>query len=150
MAEGLFRHALAAQGEPLNGLKVSSAGVSVFDRQTANPNTVMALSKVGIDLTKHRSQPITQTLLDSALAVFGMTESHLAMIALQANPPPANAFLMREFMGDDADPQIPDPFGMSLSHYEACRDNMVEAIPSLLQVVERLYSAQFSAETDDR
>ncbi len=150
MAEGLFRHALAAQGEPLNSITVSSAGVSVFDRQTANPNTVMALSKVGIDLTKHRSQPITQTLLDSALAVFAMTESHLAMIALQANPPPENAFLMRAFMGEDADPQIPDPFGMSLSHYEVCRDNMVEAIPSLLQVVERLYAAQFSTETDDR
>lgn len=150
MAEGLFRHALAAQEDPLNQLKVSSAGVSVFDRQKANPNSVTAMSKVGIDLSNHQSRPLTQELIDSALAYFAMTETHLAMLTFQLSPPPENAFLMRSFIGDESDTEIPDPFGMSLVHYESCRDSMVEAIPSLIKAVERLYKAQFSQNSDDK
>lgn len=150
MAEGLFRHALAAQGEPLKSLKVSSAGVSVYDRQAANPNAVKAMSKVGIDISQHRSQPLNPSLTDTALAFFAMTDTHLAMISIQIDPVPENAFLMRDFIEGGAGPQIPDPFGMSLTHYEACRDSMVEAIPSLIKVVERLYKAQLPISSDDK
>ena len=44
----------------------------------------------------------------------------------------------------------PDPFGMDLSAYEACRDSMVEAIPSLIRVVEKLYKSQLTSRSDDR
>jgi len=149
MAAGLFKHALEAQPEPLKSLKVSSAGVSVFDRQPANPNSIRAMSKVGVNIGNHRSQPLSPQLADSALAFFGMTESHLALLSLQIEPAPPNAFLMREFIGGGADIAIPDPFGMDLSAYEACRDSMVEAIPSLIKVVEQLYKAQLQSHTDD-
>ena len=149
MAAGLFRHALAAQPEPLRSLTVNSAGVSVFETQPANPNSVRALSKVGIDLSDHRSRPLTSDMATNALAFFTMTESHLAMLSLQLDPVPANAFLMRQFIGGGADPSIPDPYGMDLSHYEACRDSMVEAIPSLIEVVNTLYKAQLPQNSDD-
>jgi len=149
MAEGLFRHALAAQGDPLKSLKVSSAGVSVYDRQTASPNSVKAMAKVGIDISNHKSQPLNESMLESALAFFAMTETHLAMLSYQIDPPPENAFLMRAFIEGNADTQIPDPFGMNLSEYEACRDSMVEAIPSLVKVVEKLYHAQLAQDSDD-
>ena len=142
MAEGLFRHALNAQPEPLKSLVVSSAGVSTFDSQPAANNAVTALSKVGIDISNHRSQPITREMLDRALVFFAMTDTHLAMITFQTEPAPTNAFLMRQFLEKGSDDQIPDPFGMSLPHYEACRDSMVEAIPSLLKVVNQLYTEQ--------
>lgn len=150
MAAGLFRHALKAQPDPLNFLKVSSAGVSAFERQPANPNSIRAMSKVGVDIEDHRSQPLLPSMVDSALAFFGMTESHLAMLSLQLTPEPSNAFLMREFIGEDASIAIPDPFGMDLSAYEACRDSMVEAIPSLIRVVEQLYAAQLPSSSDDK
>ena len=137
-----MRHALAAQEDPLKSLIVSSAGVSTFDSQPAARNAVTALSKVGIDISNHRSQPLTQDLLDRALVFFAMTDTHLAMLSFQSDSPNLQAYLMRQFLDDDATDQIPDPFGMSLPHYEACRDSMVEAIPSLLKVVERLYQEQ--------
>ena len=150
MAAGLFRHALKAQPEPLRSLKVSSAGVSVFDRQPANPNSVRAMAKVGVDIQDHRSQGLSNSQAESALAFFGMTESHLAMLSLQIDPSPPNAFLMREFIGEGTSISIPDPFGMDLSAYEACRDSMVEAIPSLVRVVEKLYKAQLPSSSDDK
>lgn len=149
MAAGLFRHALEAQPEPLKSLKISSAGVSVFDRQPANPNSIRAMSKVGVNIENHRSQPLSPSMAESALAFFGMTESHLAMLSLQIEPAPSNAFLMREFIGEGAGIAIPDPFGMDLSAYEACRDSIVEAIPSLIKVVDQLYRAQLPSKADD-
>ena len=150
MAAGLFRHALEAQPEPLRSLKVSSAGVSVFDRQPANPNSVRAMAKVGVDIQDHRSQGLSSSMAESVLAFFGMTESHLALLSLQIEPVPSNVFLMREFIGEGTSIAIPDPFGMDLSAYEACRDSMVEAIPSLIRVVEKLHKAQLSSRSDDR
>lgn len=141
MAAALFRHALDAQEEPLRSLQVSSAGVSAFPGQVANANSVQALKTVGIDLKAHQSQPLTQELIDRALAFFCMTESHLAMLNYQIDPAPPNAFLMRQFIGDGVDLEIPDPFGQSLRQYEACRDSMVEAIPSLIEVVKKLHAS---------
>jgi len=149
MAEALFRHAIAGKGTPFDKLRIASAGVSAFPGQPANDNTIAALKKVGISLTEHESKPLDQELVDNALAFIGMTDSHLAMLSLQIDPPPANAFLMRQFMDDGSNPQIPDPFGMDFEHYEACRDSMVEAIPSLVNAVEMLLKAQQEAGATD-
>ncbi len=146
MAAALFRHALEAQDKPLKSLAVSSFGVSAYPGQRASANSIEAMRKVGIDLSNHESQALTQELVERTLAFFCMTDSHLAMLSYQIDPPPQNAFLMRQFIGEDADPQIPDPFGMSLPSYEACRDNMVEAIPSLIAAVKVLYEEQPPAE----
>ena len=131
MAAALLRHALAAEPEPLKSLPVISAGVSAMAGYPAATNAVQALKKVGITLADHRSQRVTQQMLNEALAVFCMTESHRAMLELDYDPLPQHLHLMRELMpGTEAD--IPDPFGMNLAAYEASRDAMVEAIPSIV------------------
>jgi protein-tyrosine-phosphatase len=135
MAAGLLQHALAGQPEPLRSLKVLSAGVSARPGEAVSENSVIALRKVGIDISKHTSRLITQEMLDSALAVICMTESHRAMIQLQADPAPKHLHLFREFMSD-GDKEIPDPYGGPLRIYELCRDEMVEAIPSLLEYLK--------------
>lgn len=132
MAAALLQHALAAQPEPLRSLQVISAGVAARSGEPASENSVVALKKVGIDLSNHRSQPLTQEMLDQALVVLCMTESHRAMIQVQAEPVPPNLFLFREFLAEDDEKEIGDPFGGPLRIYELARDEMVEAIPSLI------------------
>ena len=138
MGEKLLGHALAAEREPLRSLKVVSAGIAAGRGQPATDNSEAALKKVGLDLSNHTSQPLTQTLLDSALAVFCMTESHRAMIELNFDRVPKHLHLFREFVGRDGDTEIPDPFGGSFREYEACRDSMVEAVPSLVKFLRSL------------
>ena len=133
MGEKLLRHALAAEPEPLRSIQVVSAGIAAARGQPATDNSVAALKKVGIDLSGHASQPLTQELLDRALAVFCMTESHRSMIELHFDRVPKNLHLFREFIGRDGNAEVPDPFGGNYREYEACRDSMVEAIPSLVQ-----------------
>jgi protein-tyrosine-phosphatase len=142
MAAGLLRHALAGQPEPLRSLKVISAGVAARHGERVSENSVIALRKVGIDISQHTSQPLTQDMLNEAAAVICMTESHRAMIQLQAEPPPKHIYLFREFMPQKGDKEIPDPFGGPLKLYELARDEMVEAIPSLLEFLKTRVTGQ--------
>src|SRR5258708_38109002 len=138
MGEALLKHAPPGQTEPLRSLKVISAGVAARTGEPVSENSVVALKKVGIDIGRHRSQPLTQHLLDEAFAVICMTESHRAMIQVQADPVPKHLFLMREFVPGEGDKEIGDPFGGPLKLYEAARDEMVEAIPPLVQHLKTL------------
>jgi protein-tyrosine-phosphatase len=138
MAEALLRHALKAQPEPLKSLRIVSAGVAARPGDRVSENSVTALKKVGLDLKGHVSQPLTKQLLDEALAIFCMTESHRAMIQLTFDPVPRHVYLFREFMPRSAEKEIGDPYGGPLTEYEACRDEMVEAIPSLVEFLKEL------------
>lgn len=138
MAEALLRHALKAQPEPLKSLRVVSAGVAARAGDRVSENSVTALKKVGIDIKAHVSQPLTKQLLDDAVAVFCMTESHRAMIQLTFDPVPRHVYLFREFMPRSADKEIGDPYGGPLTEYESCRDEMVEAIPSVIEFLKEL------------
>lgn len=132
MAEALLRHALKAEPEPLRSCVVISAGVAARKGEKISANSVEALAKVGLRASDHRSQPLTQDLADRADILLCMTESHRAVINLALNPAPKNLFLWREFMPGLGDKEIGDPYGGPLREYEACRDEMVEALPSIL------------------
>jgi protein-tyrosine-phosphatase len=138
MAAALLQHALSAEPAPLGALKVISAGVVARRGDPVSANSVAALKKVGLDISGHRSQPVTQEMLDRALAVLCMTESHRAMIHVQAEPLPRHLHLFREFMPGAVDREIGDPFGGPLALYEAVRDEMVESIPSLVKHLRSL------------
>ena len=138
MAEGLLKHALAGQTGPLQSLKVISAGVSTRNGEPVSENAVITLKKAGIDISDHRSRSVTQEMLDKAVAVFGMTESHRSIIQLKAMPAPKHLYLFREFLPAPAEHEIGDPYGGPLKAYEASRDEMVEAIPSLIAFLKTL------------
>jgi len=138
MAQGLLAHALSAQAEPLRNLKVISAGVAAHTGEAISENSVTALKKVGIDISGLQSQGLTQDLLNKSLAVFGMTESHRAIIRQRARPAPDHLYLFREFLPAPAVHEIGDPYGGPLKLYESARDEMVEAIPSLVEFLKKL------------
>jgi protein-tyrosine phosphatase len=146
MAEALLQHALRGQEEPLKSIKVISAGVAARSGERVSENSVLALKKVGIDLSRHSAQPLTQKLVSEALLILCMTESHRAMIELSFDPVPRNIYLFREFMPRPADIEIPDPFGGPLKLYEACRDEMVEAVPSIIDYLKKSLAAPSAAE----
>jgi protein-tyrosine-phosphatase len=81
-------------------------------------------------------------MLDDAFAVICMTESHRAMIQVQAEPVPPNLFLFRQFLPECSEREIGDPYGGPLRVYEAARDEMVESIPALVAYLKTLIADQ--------
>jgi protein-tyrosine-phosphatase len=132
MAAALLQHALQGQPEPWRSLRVTSAGVAARGGELVSANSVAALRKVGIDISGHRSRALTPQLLREAALILCMTESHRMMVQLMGEPAPEGVHLFREFLSDDAEREIGDPFGGPLKAYEAARDEMVEAVPSLI------------------
>lgn len=139
MAEKLLQHALAAEDAPLNQLEVVSAGVAAGFGDPASTNSEEAVKKIQLDLTRHKSQPVTQNLIDQAFVILGMTQSHIDILQHYHQNLPERVHLFREFMGDGADPEIPDPFGQNFKAYAACLDSMAEAIPSLVRYLKNEY-----------
>ena len=138
MGQGLLAHALSAQPEPLRSLKVVSAGVAAHTGEPISENSVTALKKVGIDISHLHSTGLTQKMLDDALVVFGMTESHRAIIRQRARPAPERLYLFREFLPPPAAKEIGDPYGGPLKLYESVRDEMVEAVPGIVAFLKTL------------
>lgn len=140
MAEKLLQHALNAEDEPLDQLEVVSAGVAAGYGDPASENSVAALKKVKLDLSHHKSQPLTDELIDNAFAIFGMTDSHLDILRHYYKELPERVHLLREFMGEGEDDQISDPIGQDFDAYCACRDSMIEAIPSVVNYLKKEYT----------
>jgi protein-tyrosine-phosphatase len=138
MGAGLLQHFLAGQTSQLSLLRVISAGTAARHGDPISDNAATAMKKVGIDLSGHASQPVTQRLLDGALIVLCMTESHRAMIQLQFDPVPRHLYLFRQFLPRPVDPEVDDPYGGPLSVYETCRDNLVEAVPSIVNFLKTI------------
>lgn len=141
MAEKLLQHALAAEAAPLNQIEVASAGVAAGYGEPASTNSIAAVKKVKLDLTEHKSQPVTQDLIDRAFLILGMTQSHIDILQHYHNDLPERVHLFRDFMPADAAPEIPDPFGQNYAAYAECFDSMAEAIPSLIDYLKREYQA---------
>jgi protein-tyrosine-phosphatase len=131
MAERLLAHALKASQPPLNRLTVVSAGVGAGYGEPASQAAVKALDRVGLDLRDHRSQPLTRKLVDGSLLVLVMTESHRVAIRDAFPELAAPVRLWREFL-PNGPVAVSDPYGGSLDEYLDTRDNLAEAIPSIL------------------
>ena len=136
MAEKLFEEALA-KVDFRKKIRVFSAGISAMDGDQASDNSIQACEEVGLDLTDHRSAALTRATLENASVIFCMTESHRALLNMYFEVPENTAiFLMREFT-EGASKELPDPYGQDIEVYRECRDRMKEALPSLLNWVEK-------------
>ena len=135
MAERLLQHALQAEPPPFCHYKVISAGVSAYPGDPASRNAVTALHKVNLDLSDHRSRPLTDQLLDISDLILTMTSSHADIIHLRNPDISVPVFRFREWIPSGSK-EVPDPFGGPLQFYLDTRDSLAEAIPSVLNYLK--------------
>jgi len=136
MAERLFAHEVSKTDLPKRIISYS-AGLSAMDGDKASQNSIDACKELGLDISDHKSTGLTRTSLEEASVVFCMTESHRALINMYFDLPQGYPiFLMREFV-EEGSKELPDPYGQDIDVYRECRDRMLEAIPSLMNWVEK-------------
>ena len=124
LAEALLRRRAASLGGPT--LRVLSAGLSAGYGSAASPESVDLARAAGADLSDHRSQPLTEELLDGADRVLCMTAPHRAAI-LRHRPDLRDRVTLLDPAGGD----IPDPIGGGMADYEACRDAIERGLDAL-------------------
>jgi protein-tyrosine-phosphatase len=135
MAERLLAHALKAESGPLAECRVMSAGVAAFPGDPASANAIRALKAVGLDLSDHRSRAVSDQLVAQSDLILGMTSGHVEAIRLRYPDLRVPVYRFREWFGKGS-PEVADPFGGDLEHYIETRDNLAEAVPSILQFLK--------------
>jgi protein-tyrosine phosphatase len=133
MAEGFFRKFLAERlqcsEEELSdrGYIVESAGLAANVGASATPESVDVVAKLGIDLRRHASQPLSERLLDHSDHIFTMTRVHRDSI-LAMRPDISDRL---ELLSRDHD-DISDPIGGGIAEYEKCKDEIERHVRSLI------------------
>ena len=140
MAEVLLRAALAKEGGKLAQLHIVSAGIGAYPGDAASDNAVKALARIGLDLSSHSSCPLDQATVDRAIAIFGMAAGHVDALKSRFSNLPQVVRRLREQLPMTAGRDIPDPFGGNLGEYEACRDSVIEAIPSVVACLKERFA----------
>ena len=117
MAEAYLKKLL--QKQQRTDIQVSSAGVMAMAGSSASEATREVLAGEGIDVSAHRSQRVTQALVDRTDIILVMEDVHEDKI-LQLAPETKNRlFLLKEFAKiKDSNLNITDPAGSSLEFYQ--------------------------------
>ncbi|MCX7834549.1 MAG: Sua5/YciO/YrdC/YwlC family protein [bacterium] len=142
MAEYLLQEKVNQQA--IGKMIVESAGTNPHPVGSyASPAAVAVMKEIGLDLSKHRSQPITPSLLRQADVILTMDDTHLDVVKnlLPSDTTKVVEVLTRwkkenqEDMGG-----IPDPWGLDISVYRNLRDLIRKEIdrifPELVKLAE--------------
>jgi glycine hydroxymethyltransferase len=140
MAEGLFGRMIAERPD----LRVLSAGVSTYPGQPPSAHAVDVLAEMGVDISQHRSRPLSEKVIDEADWIVAMTRSHLDSIIYLFPRAAEKVYLLREFEPGATSLDVADPIGMGLEAYRAARDIILNGLPGLMQFINQDRSAAFS------
>jgi protein-tyrosine-phosphatase len=125
MAEALFRRRLEQEG--LTDWEVESAGTWTAGGAMASAHASQVMAERGLDLDAHRSRQIDGAMMETADLLLVMTQGHAEALRLEFPNLADKIFLLSE-MKDGRRFDIADPYGRSLTHYQAC----VETIERLV------------------
>ena len=131
MAEGLFRE----MSGTLREVAVFSAGLSAPKGAPASRDAVDVLAAQGIDLSKFRSQPLTEDLLEKASHVFVMTREHQRLVDMFFPEFIHKVRLLR--FDEKGTPDVPDPIGQGRAVYAECKRSIEQAMPSVLRIINQ-------------
>lgn len=109
---------------------IESAGVFAEEGQKASENAIKALSDMGIDLSDHRTQPLSEELLKKSDIVLTMTEGQKKLVEPYAT---GKVYTLLEYAGSEGD--ISDPYGGDIDEY---KETAQEIYDTIVDIAEKL------------
>jgi protein arginine phosphatase len=135
MAEGIARQMIAEQlgigleGLDEAGIEITSAGAYASAGASASPEAIRAVAAGGIDISGHKSTPLTRELVDSADVIYCMTASHRQAV-LELVPAAKHKTHLIDAEGDISDPYGADD-GVYRGTAEAIRRGLTDRLKEL-------------------
>ena len=134
MAEGLFKDLVQNDRQ----IQVASAGLAAPLGQPASTYSVDVMREIGLDISKHQSQPLTEKLVEESDGIFVMTYSHLDHILMIFPEAAEKTFLVRHF--EENLPlelrEVYDPIGQTREVYRATREQLMLSMPKILEWIK--------------
>ena len=137
MAEALFK---AHLGPNLPDWLVGSAGTWALEGDEAAEKAQQALLPRGIDLSAHRSRPVSRDLLEKFNLILVMERSHKEALRLEFPDLTERIYLISEMVGSNRD--IRDPMGGSRADFEQSIREMERILSSGYSRIHSLAEGQ--------
>lgn len=117
MAEGILKHLLDIKG--IKHIEVSSAGTAGLDNSPASENAVIAAKSWDVDISGHRSRPISRGIIDSADLILAMAPGHVDQIVKLSPSAREKTYLIKAFPNpySPGQEEVHDPIGGPLELY---------------------------------
>ncbi|MEX1224398.1 MAG: L-threonylcarbamoyladenylate synthase [Pirellulales bacterium] len=137
MAEGLAKTLIAkrlgcaAAEIDQHGVMVASAGIAAMVGGRASAESVQVMTQLGIDVSGHESQPLTEQLVRHADLILTMTRSHRQAIVTQW-PDAAERVDILCLDGQD----VSDPIGGPLELYEQAARQIQQQLEKRIEQLE--------------
>ena len=115
-----------------------SAGLSAVGGAPASPLAVEAMAQLGLDLSRHLSQPLIKRLVDTVTMAVAMTTSHLDGALARFPQLEGRLWLLGDFDAQAAlGASVPDPFGGTLADYLECRETIRRGVEGLARTLRQ-------------
>ena len=111
-----------------HGVVVASAGIAASEGGHPSREAIEILRERGIDLSKHRSQPLQAQMVRHADVILTMTQGHLDLVLAEWPEVADRASRLRENEGD-----VADPIGSPVEVYRQCAAQIDEALKKQIQ-----------------
>lgn len=134
MAEALARREARRREVSVD---VRSAGTYAARGEPASGGAMRTAGRHGLDLSDHRSEPVTEELLDWADAVYGMTAAHVRVVNRVAGREAAR--LLTDALPPDHPARggpVTDPVGGPDAAYQEAFDLIQECVGHLFERLE--------------
>ena len=143
MAEGIFKNELLKNKELKDKFTVESAGVNAYDGDTASTNSIIVLKeKYGIDISGHRSQLISDSLIDKADLILTMTVGHRDSLIGSFPKAKGKTYTLKEFVKQNSKRtekmgklRCQGSFWSSIEVMKRCAEEIVSEIRDLLGIL---------------
>lgn len=136
MAAGLLKKLLKAKGN----YNIITAGTAAIEGMPPTSEAIQAMSEQNIDVSGHKSSPLTDEMIRQADLILVMEKRHKENILGRSLRAQSKVYLLSEF-GRIAsekrlvEPDIPDPIGKSLDFY---RKTFAVIQEDILRTVKKL------------
>ena len=129
MAEALARKVAIERG--LTNVDVSSAGTGAADGSGPSDGALLVGLERNMDLSQHRSQPLTRALVQRSDLILAMGDSHLAQAESLGGA--GKSFLLSDYATQGTvRTNVVDPFGGELDQYRVTADELERYVRAAL------------------
>lgn len=137
MAEAILKK-YSSKIDPEEKWIIESAGTWTGAGYPATPYGVKAMAEMGLDTSNHKSQPITESLLEKFLLILTMESGHKEAIQVEFPDIANRVFMISEMAGE----KIPvlDPIGGTYQEYintaKEIDSWIVRGLPAILEKIK--------------
>ena len=135
MAEVMLKDKIEKNEKLKNKVEVYSAGTFAYTGDKSTDSAIEVMQEYGIDLSKHEATNVSESNIQEMDLILCATKSHKLMIINMYPKLKQKIFTMKEYVGEDNNLDIKDPWGYGIEVYRVCAAEIEQCIDLIIEKI---------------